>query len=123
MEILISIKHKYAESIYEGTKMYELRKVSPKIPEGTKCYIYEPLLIGKVTGCFIYVGVIVMDKYKFWYFNYEKLGVSYEEYLKYYEGHRNVHAWMIKCPLKFGTQYTLEEVGQHAPQSYTIISK
>lgn len=123
MEILISIKHKYAESIYKGKKMYELRKVTPRIPEGTRCYIYEPLPIGKVTGHFTYVGEIVMNIFQFWHFNHEKLGVSYEEYLNYYWGHQNAHAWMIACPLRFFKPYTLEEIGQYAPQSYTIISK
>ena len=123
MEILISIKSKYAKSIYRGRKKYELRKVTPKIPEGTRCYIYEPLPRGMVTGHFTYVGVIVMEKFKFWHFYHDKLGVSYEEYLAYYKGHDKVHAWMIICPLRFFSPYTLKEIGQYAPQSYTIISK
>lgn len=123
MEILISIKHKYAESIYKRRKIYELRKVTPKIPRGTKCYIYEPLPIGKVTGSFIYAGEIVMDKYLFWQFNHDKLGVTYDEYFKYYERHKNVHAWMIISPASFRYPYDLKEIGQYAPQSYTIISK
>lgn len=123
MEILISIEHKYAESIYKRTKRYELGKVTPKIPEGTKCYIYEPLPKGKVTGYFIYAGEIVMDKFLFWQFNNDKLGVTYDEYLEFYEGHEKVHAWMITFPTKLYYPYTLKEIGQYPPKSYTIISK
>lgn len=123
MEVLISIKHKYAESIYKKTKLYELRKVSPSINIGSRCYIYEPLPEGKVTGYFIYAGIIVMDKYKFWEKYHDKLGVTLYEYLKYYDGHQNVHAWKIQWATRFGTPYTLKEIGQYPPQSYTIISK
>lgn len=123
MEILISIKHKYAKSIYKGTKKYELRKVSPNIVDGTICYIYEPLPTGLITGQFVYAGEIVQNKWVFWVFNQGKLGVTYDEYFKYYKEHEYVHAWIIKNPKRFDTPYTLKEIGQYPPQSYTIISK
>lgn len=123
MEIIISIKHKYAKSIYKESKKYELRKVTPKIKVGTICYIYEPLPIGLITGQFIYAGEIVQNKWVFWVFNREKLGVTWDEYFKYYEGHQYIHAWKVEKPIRFGTPYTLKELGQYPPQSYTIISK
>lgn len=123
MEILISIKQKYAKGIYRGTKKYELRKVSPNIIIGTKCYIYEPLPIGMITGQFLYAGEIVLDKNLFWKkFHYE-LGITLEEYLEYYEKYQNVHAWIVKKPIRFGTPYNPKELGQKAPRSYIIISK
>ncbi len=123
MEILISVKHKYAKSIYKGTKKYELRKVTPNIKVGTICYIYEPFPTGLVTGQFIYDGVIIQNKWVFWVFNQDKLGVTKEEYFKYYKENEYVHAWKIKKPIRFGTPYTLKELGQNQPHSNTIITK
>lgn len=123
MEILISIKHKYAERIYKGTKKYELRKVTPNIIPGTICLIYEPLPIGKVTGQFVYAGSIMVDKNLFWEKFNNELGITLDEYLKYFKGHEYVHAWKIKKPMRYQLQFNPRDIDQYPPQSYTIISK
>ena len=49
---ILSIKPKYAELIYSGTKRWEFRKAPPPVPGWV--YLYESAPVSKITGkvCF-----------------------------------------------------------------------
>ena len=71
MNIILSIKPKWAEKIYSGEKKIEWRKTCPStVNEGAKVYIYETAPICKVTGRFTYIGSTKVDA--------KNLDLSYE---------------------------------------------
>lgn len=121
MEVLISIRHQYAERIYAGTKKFELRKGTPHISPGTKCYIYEPMPVGKVTGYFIFQGSVKCDKYKFWELFKNECGITTDDYFNYYQKKRNAYAWRIAGAHRYEDPFTLQDMGCRAPQSYLYI--
>ena len=94
-DIIISIKHEFAQKIYHGTKTFELRKHEPKIKPGTRCWIYEPMPVGKITGYFYYRGCLKTSVDSFWASYRHESGIDFFRYTNYYLGHQFVHAWMV----------------------------
>ena len=120
--VLISIKHEYAAKIYAGTKIHELRKRAPHIPLGTLCLIYEPLPVGRVTGCFTYAGVRVFRVAHIEWSFLCQCQVSYNALQDYYNGMEFGYAWSIMDPRPFSPTYSLSTLGLSLPpQSYQFI--
>ena len=120
-DVVISIRHEFAESIYSGLKIYELRKQEPHIEVGTRCWIYEPLPVGKVTGYFIYDGCLKLHKTVMWNRHGHRFGIDIDRYNAYYEGQNEAIAWMVSMP-KHIEPRPLSDFGiKRAPQSYQKI--
>lgn len=110
MNIILSIKPKWAELIYSGKKTIEWRKSFPK-RENIECvYLYETAPVKKITGFFIWDGFekLVFSEPK------EKKDIHTDaqkiidagcvpfEDLKKYKGDRfNLFGWKIKNPQKY----------------------
>ena len=117
-DVIISIRHTFAEKIYSGEKMYEFRKRRPNIAVGTRCWIYETLPIGKVTGFFIYKGCYRDEKTKVWEQCKEKAGITHETFNQYYDHDFYAHAWQVGTALRCPA-FDLKNAGiDRAPQSY-----
>lgn len=121
-DVIISIRHPFAKRIYSGEKLYEFRKRRPNIAVGTRCWIYEPLPIGKVTGFFIYKGCYRDEKAKVWEHCLENAGINREAFMLYYARDFYAHAWIIGTARHCHT-FGLKDVGiYNAPQSYIKVS-
>lgn len=94
-DVIISIHHEFAQRIYRGIKHFELRKHEPKINPGTRCWIYEPMPVGKITGYFYYRGCVIKNCENFWQTYHDECGIDLFRFTNYYRGHETVHAWMI----------------------------
>lgn len=117
-DVIISIKHEYATKIYDGTKLFELRKHTPLILPGTRCWIYEPMPIGKITGYFYYRGCMMQAVDRFWASYKNESGIDYYHYTQYFLGHKDVHAWMVGASHRIPpTDLSAWGVAK-APQSY-----
>lgn len=117
-DVIISIRHPFADKIYSGEKLFEFRKRRPNIAVGTRCWIYEPLPIGKVTGFFIYRGCYRDEKAKVWEHCQENAGINREAFMQYYDRDFYAYAWQVgtarRCPA-----FDLKDAGiDRAPQSY-----
>ena len=55
--LLLSVKHKYAEAILNGTKTLELRRRFPVLPPGTLLYIYSSGSTRAITGTVTLEGI------------------------------------------------------------------
>lgn len=122
--IVISIKHKYAEKIYSGEKTMELRKCCPSVPPGTRCFIYEPLPYGRITGFFDYGGCITSVPENLWNAYSKLMGIEKNEYLNYFKGCKRATGWLVTNVHKFYRQFFLDEYDlARAPQSYCFIKR
>lgn len=117
-EIIISIKHEYAQAIYEGRKTVEFRRRLPRFLLNTKCWIYEPKPIGLITGYFIYGGVFYGSLGRVWSWCADGAGISYSVYHEYFHGVSSAYALIIKQPHRFGPVPLAYFGVAHAPQSY-----
>lgn len=107
MDILLSIKPKYAQMIYNGTKRYEYRRRMPrKLNVGDTVYMYETLPVKAVTGYFIVGdgGIVTTDRYLLWRMTSEYAGISRVEFLRYFHGD-GVYVEASAIKIKIAKQY------------------
>lgn len=122
--IVISIKHKFAEKIYSGEKTMELRKFPPRVPYGTRCFIYEPLPVGRITGYFDFGGVIQAVPDYLWATYRHLMGIEANEYFEYFKGRSWATAWIVTNVCKYYAPCFLDEYDlERAPQSYCFIER
>ena len=102
MKVLMSIKPKFVKQIFEGIKLFELRK--------------------KIVGEFIIDKIISATPQKIYLDYGESLGISKNEYFKYFKNVDIAYAIKIKKVIKYEKELTLADFNlERAPQSYQYI--
>lgn len=119
-KILLSIKPKYVKKILNKEKIFELRKNFPK-ENIDEIYIYSSYPEKKIVGKFI-PKKIIMEKEKF-FKEYEKyLGISKEEFDKYYQKKEKVFVYKIQNLEIFKNYIELKDLNiKTAPQNFLYI--
>lgn len=120
-DIVITIRSEFAEKIYSGEKQFELRKRMPHIGVGTRCWIYEPMPVGMVTGYFNFGGCQRKNKYNLWILLRKRLCIDLERYLRYYDGQQEAYAWKVIDATRIEPRPLFHFGIKHAPQSYQRI--
>lgn len=122
-DIIITIRTEFAEKIYSGEKHFELRKRFPHIAYGTRCWIYEPMPVGRITGCFNYGGYQQGNKFLLWRKLNKWFCIDLERYLRYYLDQQEAFAWQVLLPRRIEPR-PLSDFGiRHAPQSYQKVER
>lgn len=125
--LLISIKPRYAEKIFQGNKKVELRKTKPRLSKGDTVIVYVSSPIKELQGSFKVVKVVKDSIEKLWLSVGIDAGISKEEFLNYYEnsniGYGIVleEAELVKVPLGLN-QLRLIWSGFHPPQCYKYLN-
>lgn len=121
--VILSIKPKYAEKIFKGTKTIELRRVCPKIKQGDLVIVYVSSPVKAVMGTLIVEQIIEASATELWEVVKSKAGVSQIEFDNYFRNSKKAfaieiqEAWELAVPIKLNT---LKEVcqGFRPPQNY-----
>lgn len=122
-DILISIKHKYAAQIYDGTKRYELRHNAPSFDPCTRLWIYESKPVDMITGYVYFEDCMIAEPWAIWFYYKTTLGVTHEEFIKYYNKRRKAFAWLLSNPIKLEEPISLTDIGlKRPPQSYQFLN-
>ena len=112
MKVLMSIKPKFVERIFAGTKTFELRKKLFKRTIDT-IVIYSSFPEKKVVGEIIIDRIISSTPNHLWESHKNNLGISEKEYFKYYKNSKVI---------KYKKELELKDFGiEKAPQSYQYI--
>ena len=121
MKVLMSIKPKFVKQIFEGIKLFELRKKIFR-REVKTIIIYESSPTKKIVGEFT-IDKIISDTPQKIYLDYgESLGISKNEYFKYFKNVDIAYAIKIKKVIKYEKELTLADFNlERAPQSYQYI--
>lgn len=82
--LLLSIKPRFADAIFEGTKTFELRKVRPKVVAGDLVLVYVTIPRCRLEGAFKVSEVLEMAPAKLWLRVRGKCGVTSTEFNEYY---------------------------------------
>lgn len=126
--ILISIKPKYSQQIFAGTKTIELRRTFPKLQKNTTAYVYESTptkaIVGKFNislSCQFSASQVSLET--FWMGNQKEMGVKEIDFFKYYEGAKIFTALFIESPVLFKQPFLLQDLRLfHAPpQSFCYL--
>ncbi|PHP45358.1 hypothetical protein B6V01_004435 [Methanosarcinales archaeon ex4572_44] len=95
MNVLLSIKPKYANAILNGEKEYEFRKVIFKEKNVEKVYIYSSSPVKKIVGAFVVGGIIEGHPEQIWNKCQKKSGIPKEDFFTYFNGSEKGYAIKI----------------------------
>ncbi|MBF0554116.1 MAG: hypothetical protein HQK96_06090 [Nitrospirae bacterium] len=106
MNVILSIKPKYAAMIYDGNKTVELRRYFPVSPDKfdqTKdwVYLYESSPVQAITGKFSVSQVTFYTPYSAWLYTKNDCGIAQAEYDKYFAGTDIAYALYVEHVIKF----------------------
>jgi len=96
MNVLLSIKPKYAELIKSGFKKYEFRRKIWRKFGGSKVYIYSTSPIKKIIGAFDAPIIHADLPHKIWELFGDHSGISEEEFFQYFRDSEIAYAIEIR---------------------------
>lgn len=125
MNVLLSIKPKYAEAILNGNKLYEFRKVIFKKKNIEKVFIYSSSPVKKIVGQF-QIGEVIEDHPNSLWNNFKEFsGLNEKEFYSYFNGNKKGFAIKIKQPKWFVTPFSPKDQYPNfiPPQSFYYLEK
>jgi predicted transcriptional regulator len=93
---LISIRPRFAEMIFAGSKTVELRRVCPKVSVGDLALVYVSSPAMELRGSFEVGKILTASPAILWKKVGEKSGVTRAEFFAYFKGKKRAHALVIK---------------------------
>jgi type I restriction enzyme S subunit len=92
MNVLLSVKPKYAEKILEGKKKYEFRRSIFKRKDIEKVYIYSSSPVSKITAAFEIEQILMDSPEKIWKLCHEYAGISKKDFFSYFKNSDTAYA-------------------------------
>ena len=86
VDAIISLHRGYADAVFAGTKTVELRRKFPKLPSGTRLWIYATRPTGAVMG---FVSIQDMDRgppATIWKTHGTSVGIDQAAFNEYFDG-------------------------------------
>lgn len=120
MNVILSIKPRFCESIFEGVKRYEYRKAIFRRSDIDKVYVYASKPICKVIGYFTLDNILYDTPSKIWVFTHKYGGVSKQFFDEYFDGHGKAYAIGIRKAIRFTAPIDPKSIidSFHAPQTF-----
>lgn len=123
MKIIMSIKTEYADKIFDGIKLYELRKKTLKENVDT-IIVYSSGKTKKVIGEFKIEKIIKDSPDKIWDLGEEVLGIDKKSFYDYFKHSEYAYAIKVKKIIKYNLPKDLSDFGiGKAPQSFCYLKE
>jgi len=122
-DILISLKPKHAENIFEGEKTVELRKRRPRIEPGTRIWIYATAPTAAIKGYANLVQIQSGPPSLIWKNLGGRTGISKDEFDSYFKACTMAHALIIADVMEMKQALSLNRIRElvndfHPPQFF-----
>ncbi len=85
MNVLLSVKPKYAKKIVEGKKKYEFRRAIFKKQNIEKVYIYSSSPVSKIVAVFEIEKILKDSPEKIWTLCQDYAGISEKDFFDYFK--------------------------------------
>lgn len=122
MRVLLSIKPEFALKIFNGSKMYEYRRVIFKQVEVTKVVVYASDPIKKVIGEFEIGGILYEEPETLWAKTKDHAGISKKRFLEYFSNKTKGYAIKIESARMYDTPLPLNSfMISSPPQSFIYL--
>jgi len=98
MDVLLSIKPKFADKIFSGQKKYEFRKTRFRSPDSVDTiYMYASSPVQRIVGAFTTDGIVSDDPTKLWdkYGDYSGVA-NRDQFMSYFDGATEGYAIGVK---------------------------
>jgi predicted transcriptional regulator len=124
--LLISVRPKFAEMIFSGSKTVELRRVRPNVRKGDIAIIYVSSPTRALQGAFEISNVVSAKPVTLWRKCGKQSGIKRAAFLSYFAGKVLGHALVIKRAWKWAVSTSLcflrrRNNGFHPPQSFRYL--
>ena len=125
--LLLSIKPRYTELIFAGSKRTELRRIKPRVGCGDIIVVYETSPTMALVGYAIVESLYTGSPESVWGKVKQSSGIEKQEFNNYYEGAEQAYGINISKAIKFNASVPLLKLkslvtGFHPPQSYMYLS-
>ncbi len=124
MNVLLSIKPKYADAIFSGTKKYEFRRTIFKRKDIEKVYVYSNSTVKKIVGSFEIEDIIKGTPSQIWDKCNKYGGILKEGFFEYFHGSDTAFGIKIKDATAFDPPLDPNSVVENftPPQSFYYLS-
>jgi predicted transcriptional regulator len=121
--VLLSIKPKFAEKIFDGEKRFEFRRRVFANKNVKKIVVYVSAPISKVVGEFEIEDIIELEIENLWDHTKEHSGIAKDYFDSYFDGLETGFAIKIGKTCKYDAPLKLDEDFnvKHAPQSFIYL--
>jgi type I restriction enzyme S subunit len=92
MNVLLSVKPKYAEKILDGEKKYEFRRAIFKKQDIEKVYIYSSSPVSKIVAAFEIEKILKDTPEKLWTLCQKYAGISKRDFFDYFKNSNAAYA-------------------------------
>jgi predicted transcriptional regulator len=122
MKVLLSIKPRFAELIFNGSKKYEFRKAMFKKEGITTVVVYSSSPMQKVIGEFEIERILTDDLASLWAQTKDAAGIEEDYFYSYFGERQQGFALKIKSTKKYKTPLNLKEhFNLTPPQSFLYL--
>lgn len=123
MDVLLSIKPRFASAIFSGEKQFEFRRAIFKNKNVKKVYVYASKPIGLVIGEFEIEEVIAEEPNSLWNITKSASGISKKYFDEYFEGKQIAYAIKVSGTQEYASPVTLMELFNinRPPQSFMYV--
>ena len=124
MDVLLSIKPRFARAIFSGEKQFEFRRTIFKDKNVRKVYVYASKPIGLVIGEFEIGEVITEEPNSLWNITKSASGISRKYFDEYFEGKQVAYAIRVNEAQEYAKPVTLMELFNinRPPQSFMYVA-
>ncbi len=104
--LLISVRPRFAQMIFDGSKTVELRRVRPRVGKGDLVFVYVSSPVKALEGVFEIDEVACTSPNAVWHRFGKKTALSKHEFETYYEGTQEAYAiavaryWRLSSPVE-----------------------
>lgn len=125
---LISIRPRFADMIFSGSKTVELRRVCPKVGAGDLALVYVSSPAMELRGSFEVGEIITASPSVLWSKVGKKSGITRAEFFAYFQGKKQAHALVIKRTWKLDVPICLKALRQRRggfrpPQNFHYLNR
>ena len=123
MNVILSIRPKFCQLIFDGQKKYEYRKRVFTRSDVDKVYIYATKPICRIVGYFTIAAMIEDSPNVMWQMTHEGSGITKEYFDAYFKNCDMAHAIKIGEVVKLDSSIDPKEVIKdfHAPQNFMYV--
>lgn len=124
--LLLSLKPRYADLVFDGQKTVELRRRSPKQMRGRDVFVYSTTPVRMLRGRFKVGKVWAGNPEEVWSLVSDKAGVEKTDFDAYYAGRDVAYAFEIIDALEYVNPLTLDVLKRKfrnfvVPQSWRYV--
>ncbi len=125
--VLLSIKPKYADKIFNGTKTVELRRICPKVTKGDLVLVYVSSPVKALVGEFEVKKIVEAPLRVLWKKVQNYAGIDRKEFNQYYTGSMVGYGIFLKKALRLSEPLHLKNLKEewpnfHPPQIYRYLT-